>query len=283
MFSKIKFIFLTFLIFFALPTKIDAAFSYTIDSISSSIITSKDQVISVTLTVLDLPSGDSYFRVGINEGSSYVGYNKVGTDWIKLIPLNEDETNKTCSKYLKVSTDGTYVIDFKVGNDIDISNGDHILKAHRFRSSCTVDTLKPEIAVVVSLPTPSPSLVPTNQPITKPTSAPTTIPTKTSSPTPVAILKPSSTSTPTKIGTPKPTPIPTQTESMDETDRLPIPINLEDNTITTGEVLGDEITKKSPIIAILFIASGLAFLGYGGFLLYNKNNQNKVGQEKKNY
>lgn len=267
MFSKRIYIFLIFLIFFIFPQKVNAAFSYTIDSISTSSISDKDQIVSVTLTISDLPSGDSYFRVGINEGSSYAGYNKVGTDWVKLASLSEDETNVTCSKYLKVSSDGTYVIDFKIGNDIDITNGEHILKAHRFRSTCTVDALKPETSITVLLPTPSPSPTPTptNPPTNSPTQAPTASPT----------VKP----TPTKSPSPKPTPKPTPTESGQAEESLvlePQVLSLSTNASSPEPEIIEK--KKSPTFAIILITLGMGFLGYGGYLLYNMKNAIQKGE-----
>ena len=262
--SKIKYIFLTFLIFLIFPQKINAAFSYTIDNISNSTIFDKEQVVSATLVVSDLPNGDSYFRIGIDEGGSYVGYNKVGIDWIKLVSLSGDEINKTCSKYLKISSDGTYVIDFKIGSDVDVVNGDHILKAHRFRSTCTVDTLKPEIAIIILLPTPSsspsPTQVPTQEPTSTPTKTPTTIPTV--SPTP----KP----TPTKTPTIKPIPSPTETTEETFTN-MPTLISQNSNRSTPeGMVAGASTTLKPPIIAIFLIAAGLLLLAVGGVNLYKK-------------
>ncbi|MDO8340586.1 MAG: hypothetical protein Q7T59_01285 [Candidatus Woesebacteria bacterium] len=266
--SKIKYICLTFLIFLIFPQKIDAAFSFTIDNISNSIISDKEQAVSATLVVSDLPSGDSYFRIGIDEGSSYVGYNKVGIDWIKLTSLSGDEINKTCSKYLKISSDGTYIIDFKIGNDVDVVNGEHILKAHRFRSTCTIDTLKPEIAIVILLPTPIPSPSPSLSPTQVPTQEPTSTPTKTPTTTPT--VSPTPKPTPTKIPTIKPTSTPTETTEETFTN-MPTLISQNSNSSTPeGMVAGASTTLKSPIIAIFLIAAGLLLMIVGGVNLYKK-------------
>lgn len=109
---------------------------------------------------------------------------------------------------------------------------------------------------------PSPSPTPTNSPTTAPTQAPTSVPTV------IPTVKP----TPTKTATSKPTVTPTQSSEPEQTDN---PENLTiqqlNNPTTTpiGMVAGATTTKKSPIVAIILIISGIGFLGYGGYLLYN--------------
>ena len=112
-------------------------------------------------------------------------------------------------------------------------------------------------------PTPSPT----------PTNAPTASLTPTSTPSPTSTLKP----TPTKSATSKPSPSPSPTEK---------PINLiSDIKITeetpVGMVAGASVEKKFPTIALILIIFGIAFLGYGGFLLYNtkhdaQNSSNQI-------
>lgn len=251
------------------PQKVYAAFSYTIDSVSSLTISDKEQIVSVALTILDLPSGDSYFRVGINEGGSYVGYNKVGADWIKLVSLSEDETNKTCSKYMKINSDGTYVIDFKIGTDTDITNGDHVIKAHRFRSTCTIDALKPEVAVLVLLPTPTPTPTQTTTPQPTATQTPTSTVTATAKPTPAKTSTPKSTTSQTPI----------KSGQADE----PVILEKNDSIVlqtptSTGLVAGASTSNnKSKTIAIILIFFGICFLGYCGFLIYNSKNAKVEG------
>ena len=113
-------------------------------------------------------------------------------------------------------------------------------------------------------PTPSPTLTPTQTPTASSTNSPT--------PSPTLIPTPTS----TKTVTPKPTPTPRIKPKVLETVE---PLNY--STISpTGVVAGTSVEKKFPTIALLFIISGVAFLGYGGFLLYNTKNdvQDKSNQ-----
>lgn len=102
-----------------------------------------------------------------------------------------------------------------------------------------------------SNPTPSPTPTPTQTPTASPTNTPTP------SPTP----KP----TPTKSATPKSSPSPSST---DEPMSLISDIKINEET-PLGMVAGASVEKKFPTVALIFIIFGIAFLGYGGFLLYN--------------
>ncbi|MDP3918145.1 MAG: lamin tail domain-containing protein [Candidatus Woesebacteria bacterium] len=100
-------------------------------------------------------------------------------------------------------------------------------------------------------PTPSPTPPPT----------PTPQPTKTPTPTP----KP----TPTKTATSKPTITPTiKPKESDQPMNLISDIKINEET-PLGMVAGASVEKKFPTVALIFIIFGIAFLGYGGFLLYN--------------
>src|SRR3990167_11372362 len=124
------FLLLPFLIlFFLLSSKSYATFSFTIDSVSTATISSKDQEIDVDLNIIDLPS-ESYFRVALQKesGGSYYGYVKNNNgEWATIQSLSGD-----CSQYYKVSDTSTtsLKLQFKLG-ETEIDNGNYNLKAHR--------------------------------------------------------------------------------------------------------------------------------------------------------
>ena len=117
-------------------------------------------------------------------------------------------------------------------------------------------------------PPPSPTPTPTNSPTTSPTQAPTTSPTK--SPTPIP--------TPVKTASLKPiTPKPTSTESGQAEESLVLePQVLSLSTVASSAEPKTTGKNKSPILAILLVFSGVCFLGYGGYMLYNQTYENKT-------
>lgn len=107
-----------------------------------------------------------------------------------------------------------------------------------------------------------------------PTNSPTTAPATTSSPIPTSSPKP----IPTKSPSPKPSSTSTKTDEPQETDIQNSNLSLTNVVISeptsTGIVKGTSVTNKKPFVAIIFIFSGIIFLGYGAYLLYNKKNIN---------
>jgi len=102
-------------------------------------------------------------------------------------------------------------------------------------------------------PTPSPTPQPTQSATPAPTSAPTTTPTPTKTPTPI----------PTKTPTPKPTKSPTPQAS--ESPEV-LGLTFGESPTPTAMVEGDIEKKKSPILPIVFIGSGVLMIG---FAVYN--------------
>lgn len=258
MFSNKKIdLILILILFLIFPQKVQAAFSYNISSPSATLITSGSQEIDVSLNITDLPS-ESYFRVSLQKesGGSYYGYIKNNNnEWAKIQTLSGD-----CSGYFKVSDLKTILINlkYKVGDDLALDNGNYILKAHKFTKTCSsyADS-ENTIAFVITLPTPTPTQVPTNAP------TPTVSPAKTSTPIPTP------TSTPKLIPTKTPTQTPTEspTSVQNETEFTTIPTVLQ---TPSGVVMGVTTTKKSPILAVIFIVLGAGFLGYVGYMIYNQ-------------
>lgn len=127
-------------------------------------------------------------------------------------------------------------------------------------------------------PTPEPTIVPTQTATSLPTA------TVTLTPTPIKTITPQPTSKPlpTKTSTPKPSPTPTS--DPEETNEPEADGNNEslnnssgDNKIypePTGQVAGVTYTKKTPIIAIIFMFLGVCCLGYVGYMLYNVKHNN---------
>lgn len=115
-----------------------------------------------------------------------------------------------------------------------------------------------------NLQTPTPTVTPTSTPTV------TITPTQTANPTPTATPKPS----PTKTATPKPTATPQETEEAVETELPFYDLTADPTELPTSAPLvkGISTENKVPIISSIFIILGVLFLGYGGYMLYNKNN-----------
>lgn len=207
-------IILLFLLFFFFPLRTLAAFSFSIDNVNPTTISSGSQEIDVSLTINDLPS-ESFFRVALQKtsGGSYYGYvrNNNG-DWSAIQPLSGD-----CSVYYRVTDTSTtsLLLKFKLGEDTSVENGSYNLKAHRFTSTgnCSYTKATNDYAVTVSLSTPTstPTIAPT--PTTAaptPTKTPTPTPAKTPTPTPKSSSSGGSSATATPKPTASPTPAPTK-------------------------------------------------------------------------
>ena len=125
-------------------------------------------------------------------------------------------------------------------------------------------------------------LQPTPTPSPTPTQTATPQPTQTSTPTQTAI--PTIKSTPAKTATPKPSSTPTEepTNEPEESDNLLSLASVSETSTPKTEVLGDKTTSKTPTLALLFILFGIAFLGYGGYLIYNRSKENNPTHENSN-
>jgi hypothetical protein len=112
-------------------------------------------------------------------------------------------------------------------------------------------------------------------PTSIPTSVPTSVSTQTATPTPTAqpTLKPTPTKTPTSKPSPTTTTEPEETKESQEPDE--VQTGTDQNTPQpTGQVAGATVTKKSPVVAIVFIFLGVCCLGYVGYMIYNMNYKN---------
>lgn len=255
-----------------------AAFSYQINSVTPNEVTSIEQIVTINLTLTNLPTGDNYFRASWQKssGDNYFGYVKnQNGEWVKIQSLSSD-----CKSYYKVSDNSvtTLTLETKIGDVITTENGDYSIKVHRFTSGCSYnDPVSTTIKINLPLPTPTNTPVPTESPTNTP--APTFGPTSTPKP---------ASPTPTKKLTSTSTPEPTKEESADDEESL-----LEDqllgasdsaenigNPSTTPPPAGGPKTKSSihPIPAITIVLGVLLMLGGSAPLLfkYLKNRKNSV-------
>ena len=264
------FFFVTFVVFLFFPQKTQAAaFSFNIASSSATVITSGSQDIEASLNILNLPS-ESYFRIALQKesGGSYYGYvlNNNG-DWAKIQTLSGD-----CTIYYKVSDILTtsLLLKYRIGDDIEIPNGNYYLKAHRFTKTCTSYTeATNSLPLEVSFPTQTPTSTPTPQPT--PTSQPTNTPipqSPSSTPVPTATTKPSL--------TPKPSPTLTLTLTPTATASAEIlgatasgEIEVTETPTETPMRTLEESGKKSnfKILPFLLIIPGMGMIGFAVFSL----------------
>lgn len=257
------------LVYLSFPQKVVASFSFQIDAISKTqVVNVEDEIVS-TITITDLPSGDSYFRVAIqkNAGDTYFGYTRNNENgWAQI------NTSQDCKNYFKVTGPGSSIVSIgtKVGDSNFLENGQYNLKARRYTSSCSTTYDSNSILFDILVPTPTPTISPT----VEPTIAPTSTPTKTTTPVSTAVptVKPSPAKTPASK------PSPTITSKPEELEELQGPGEVQNETNAnasdqntpqpSGQVAGATVTKKSPSVAIILIFLGICCLGYVGYMLY---------------
>ena len=249
MYKKVVFAFTIFL-FLIFPKKVNAL-TVSFSNLPSTINIGDEVPITVNLECSGC--GDSYFRgVFYESGTNYFGVtqNNVG-EWIGtstdktryFFVSKNDVINATWSGQLKM----------KVEFDDSTWSGpkNYFFKIARYTSSNSGANWTGESSLYINGSTPTP--------------IPTASPTNTPTPSPIPTPKP----TPTKSATPKPTITPTiKPKESDKPMSLNRDIKINEET-PTGMVAGATTEKKSPTLAIIFIIFGIAFLGYGGFLLYN--------------
>lgn len=270
----LKSFFLYFFFSFIFISKVSAAFSFSVTEVSPISVDSKNQEIQIKISVNSLPSGDSYFRIGIDNGVSSIGYLKNNiNNWIKLGTLASDKENNQCANYFKISTDDDYLLTIKIGEDNEILNGSHALKAYRFTSTCgsySNSSESPNLAINVNLPAPSPTSTPTEEPTSIPTPTPTSTPTlkptviPTSTPTPKPTLKPTPSSSAGGFGV-SPTPTIESGENILGTETEITPF--EENNSGNSQKETNSKGISPDIIAKILIFSGLIFLAVPAFFL----------------
>lgn len=249
MYKKVVFAFIIFS-FLIFPKKV-LAVTITLNSYPTSV---SSEIFNVDVTVSGATNATNYLRVDLYKDgtTNYFGETYNGSDWYS----GSDGKNYFPVTIQNSSASATLQAQIGNPNTTDyLGPGTYKLKIRRYTSSGSQsqnDVQTPiDIQLTYSTPTPTPTQTPTASPTNTPTSTP--------SPTP----KP----TPTKSTTPKPSPSSSPTSEptnfISDTD-----VKIIENT-PIGLVAGATDTKKSPVVAIIFIISGIAFLGYGAFLLYN--------------
>ncbi len=242
------------------------AVDVSINSVPSSVVAGNE--FSVSFTGTSLTTNASYFVKAMGGDSFYdvQTKNESASAWLAWNAAWTDMPS------FNSNPEGTMSATIKALFKSDTSAGDKQFKIRikRSDSSTTYDSSIVSISVSTPVPTPTPS--PTS------TSTPTSTPTPTVTPTP--------TSTPTK--TPSPTPTPTKTPSptpkvlSKATDNSQDDINKIRQTLATPTpemlVAGEETTqRKFPVLALLFISSGLALIGWVGYtyLQQQKSEENE--------
>lgn len=265
MFRNFVFLILVVLFWF-LPSKVDAAFSMSISSVDPASVSTSEQEVTVNITIADLPS-ESYFRVAWQEssGKPYFGYVKNNNgDWVKI------ESGKDCKNYFKVSDLNTtsFSLVTKIGSDNTANNGENFIKARRYTdtAACSETDSEP-FSIQINLPTPTPTNTPpTNTPAPQATATPTKTPTPTKAPTATKVpTQAKSPSTSTPIVTSKPGE--NSTLNLGSSENSLSDIGEENISVTPSQdtaVMGIS-TFNFPW---LFIALGLIFMAVCGILAY---------------
>lgn len=254
-------LFVIFFIFIS-PQKVKAV-DITISSFPTSI---SSNIFTVDTVVTGATNATNYLRVDLYKDgtSNYFGETYNGSDWYS------GSDGKSYFPILIQNSSASATLQVQLGNPsfADYSGpGLYKLKIRRYTSSGSQsqnDIQTPvDIQITYSTPSPSPTDTPTNSPTTAPTQAPTSAPTAT----------PTTKPTPTKSPSPKPTLTPTPTESG-QTDE---PIILEPKVLSLSTIASSSTpeikkNKKPLVLPIVFVSSGLAFLCYVGYMLYNMKN-----------
>ena len=200
------------------------------------------------------PSGTNYFGLTQNNSGSWIG---TSTDRSLYFAISKtDLIEASWSGKIKVKPD--------IEDSAYLGTGEYIFKVGRYTSAndSSADWSNELLTKIIG-PTASPTQSPTNPPTVEPTQVSTIISTK--SPSPIA----------TKSPTPKPTVTSKPTAESETTDEPESDVQLIENIPAKspqGMVAGAKTENKSKLLASLLIFSGMGFLGYVGYLLYNMRN-----------
>ena len=144
-----------FLIFFT-PSRVQAM-SFSITDISTSLIQTNQEEVGVVLSIRDLPSGISYFRVawiGTEESTQYFGSMKNDRgEWREIEVLS----SANCVNYFQVEGPGDRELLIFVKMSEEKELGEYFLRAHRFTSTCKTYLVSENIFPILYEPKISPS------------------------------------------------------------------------------------------------------------------------------
>lgn len=147
------------------PISVKAAFSMEVKEVLPLIVTSNEQEVSVSTSLISLPSA-SFFRVAWQsaDGGSYFGYIKDNSgSWVKVT------SSQNCANYYSVTDTNISSLSLvtKIGDDYVPENGNYVLKVRRYTSTCGSYLDSNSYPIEINLPvlssTPSPT--PTSEPI----------------------------------------------------------------------------------------------------------------------
>jgi hypothetical protein len=140
--------------------------AFSIGDVSSTEITSKDQVVDVVLDLSSIPSNPSYFRVAFTKSNSSPSYfGKIKNDngeWVTIGTLGD------CTNYYYVENPSTLTnltLQVKFAEEKD--SGGYYLRAHRLSAGCSSSHTSEFFPVEYSgaSPSPSPSSSPSPSPV----------------------------------------------------------------------------------------------------------------------
>lgn len=202
--KKILFLFLLAFLLFP-PIALAASLSIT----NAPSVVDQFQEFEIDVSLSCSGCGDSFLRgVFYPSGTNYFGYTYDNSgNW-------SNASGSNCTTFFKVAQSdlegGAWNGKIKVKTDIDSSYykgpDEYFFKVGRYTSSCGSPIWSSEATLIITGPSPTPTLVPTITALSTPTNSPTptrtSTPTKTPSPTPIS--KP--TATPKVTQAPSPTP-----------------------------------------------------------------------------
>jgi hypothetical protein len=243
------------------------AVSVTILNLPSTITTDP---FTITASISGASSGTNYIRVDLyKEGTqTYFGETNNGSDWY---------SGSSGKEYFPVSILSGKIwsgdITARIGDLNSFTydqQGSYKMRLRRYTSSGGLGSEDPDnssVAIVMIVPTPTPSPtstpVPTSTPTPNPTATPTSTPTPTKTPTPTLMptisskLTPSPTQLPTPLGTDEST---VSALLAAATDASPMPVG-------DTNVLGENTEATAPsiipaVIALIATAAGVGLLAF---------------------
>jgi hypothetical protein len=259
MYSKCKLIFLLLLPFFIFPTQAFSAPEIIIDTYPANIIAGQE--FDVNFSVLGLPANTNYYSKSIGG----IDLEEVDTWNINWLQQNDAWTSMPT---FTSNSEGSASASIKSRFALTTLGGNKEYKIRIRKVDSSTNNDSPSVNILVATPIPTPTSTPTQTATATSTTTPTSTPTKTATATPTK----TATTKPTTTATPKETPT-EESEEKNEINLTGTDIKIE--TSPEGVVAGASVTKKSPILSIFFILSGLGSLGYGGYLIYN-NRKNET-------
>jgi hypothetical protein len=257
MYSRCKFLILLLLPFFVFPTPVLSAPEIIINTYPSNIIAGQE--FDVNFSVLGLSSDTSYYSKSIG------GINLEEVDTWNINWLQQNDAWTSMPIFIS-NSEGSASASIKSRFALTTLEGNKEYKIRIRKVDSTTNNDSPSVNILVATPIPTPTSTPTQTATMTSTATTTPTPTKTATATPTK----TATAKPTTTATPEETPT-EESEAKNEINLTGADVKIE--TSPEGIVAGASVTKKSPLLSIFLIVSGVGFLGYGGYLIYNKKHE----------